>query len=184
VQQPVTERPLRRRKGVAALAAAALALAVLIAGVLVVRQARQAELDGLLAARVTGLLEGAGPAEHHEHGHEFGHEPGRVVCAVDPFGVEPAGAATVAEVEWVYAHHMCAITGPGAGWAMSVRASGPIAVQLSVPPVVRVPRPGAGYPERVRELIPVRYHEQALGEFGDEGAIEEARRRFERESGR
>ncbi|MFI7439297.1 hypothetical protein [Nonomuraea indica] len=156
--------------------------ALLVAG----HQARQQELEGRLAVLVTGLLEGATADEHRRHGHDFGHDRGQgavhgageVVCAVDPFGVEPAGAATVAEVEWVYAHHMCAITGPGAGWARSVRASGPIAVRLGDPPVVRVPEPGTGYPERVRRLVPERHHAAAFGGFGDDDAIEAARRRF------
>lgn len=126
----------------------------------------------------------ARPGAGREVAHGAGHEVGEVVCAVDPFGVEPAGAGTVAEVEWVYAHHMCAITGPGAGWAMSVRASGPIAVRLGGRPVVRVPEPGAGYPERVRRLIPERHHDAAFGEFGDEDAIEAARRRFDVATGR
>jgi hypothetical protein len=162
--------------------------ALIVAG----HQARRHELEGRLAVLVTGLLEGATADEHRGHGHDFGHdrprgagyEVGRVVCAVDPFGVEPAGAATVADVEWVYAHHMCAITGPGTGWARSVRASGPIAVRLGDPPVVRVPEPGAGYPERVRRLIPERHHAAAFGGFGDEDAIETARRRFAVATGR
>jgi hypothetical protein len=42
-----------------------------------------------------------------------------------------------------------------------------------------VPEPGAGYPDRVRNLIPERYHVQAFQEeFEDDAAIEAARQRF------
>ncbi|MCA2183767.1 hypothetical protein [Nonomuraea cavernae] len=173
-------RPAPRRTRT--VVAAAVALAVLAGAALVVHlhlSGRQ-ELRARLTDRVTALLERASPAEHHEHGHEFGPDAGRVVCAVDVFGTDPADAGTVAEVTWVYAHHMCAITGPGAGWSVSVRASGPIAVRLGTPDRVRVPQSGAGYPERVRELIPERYHDEAFGGFGDEDAIEAARERFVR----
>ncbi len=142
------------------------------------QQGLPAELREPLAARVTAILEQSSPAEHHEHGHTFGEDAGRVVCAVDPFGVEPADAATVAEVDWVYARHLCAITGAGEDWAMSVRVSGPLAVRLGEQAEIRVPEPGIGYPERVRQAIPERYHEEAFGEFADDEAIDAARARF------
>ena len=83
----------------------------------------------------------------------------------------------MAQVKWVYARHMCAITGAGNRVGrLGTRASGPIAVRLGDAPLVRVPTPGAGYPERVRQVIPERYHEEAFGEFADEDAIEAARR--------
>ncbi|MDR8408425.1 hypothetical protein MTP10_06715 [Nonomuraea sp. 3-1Str] len=175
---------LSRRKGVVAAIAAALLLLAGVAVVLGVQQADRHDLERRLAARVTALLEQATPAEHHEHGHDFGENAGRVVCAVEPFGFDPPAARTVAEVRWVYARHMCAITGAGTNWAMSVRASGPIAVRLGDAPWVRVPEPGPGYPDRVREIIPERWHEEAFEEFADEGVIDAARDRFERETAR
>ncbi|MEV4108635.1 hypothetical protein [Nonomuraea sp. NPDC049695] len=128
-----------------------------------------------LAAQVTLVLEQSSLGEHHAHGHDF---DSRVVCAVETFGTEPADATSVVEVKWVYARHMCAVTDAGTDWATSVRASGPIAVRIGIPPVVRVPEPGMGYPDRVRRLIPARYQEQAFAEFDDEDAINAARQRF------
>lgn len=133
------------------------------------------QLNEELAAQVTLILEQASPGEHHSHGHSF---DAGVVCAVEPFGTEPSNAASLVEVRWVYARHMCAITGQSRDWASSVRASGPIAVKIDIPPQVRVPEAGAGYPERVRRLIPERYHEQAFAEFSDDAAIDAARERF------
>ncbi|MCF6471061.1 hypothetical protein FAF44_22055 [Nonomuraea sp. MG754425] len=147
-----------------------------LAGVtfLVARQP-SSTLDDELAAQVTLILEQASPGEHHAHGHSF---DSRVVCAVEPFGTEPPDATSLVEVRWVYARHMCAITGESPDWAASVRASGPIAVKIDIPPEVRVPKSGAGYPDRVRQLIPERYHQLAFEEFSDDAAIEAAQQRF------
>ncbi|WP_433435684.1 hypothetical protein [Nonomuraea sp. CA-141351] len=128
-----------------------------------------------LAAQVTLALEQSSLDEHHAHGHDF---DSRVVCAVETFGTDPPNATSVVEVKWVYARHMCAVTGAGTDWATSVRASGPIAVRIGIPPVVQVPEPGMGYPDRVRRLIPARYQDEAFAEFDDEDAIDAARQRF------
>lgn len=165
---------IKTRRG---LVAASVTLAGLtLAGVMffVARQP-SAQLNEELAAQVTLILEQASPGEHHAHGHSF---DSRVVCAVEPFGTEPPDATSLVEVRWVYARHMCAITGESPDWASSVRASGPIAVKISIPPEVRVPKDGLGYPDRVRQLIPKRYHELAFEEFSDDSAIEAARERF------
>jgi hypothetical protein len=165
---------IKTRRG---LIAAIVTLAgVVLAGVtfFVARQP-SSTLNDELAAQVTLILEQASPGEHHAHGHSF--ESG-VVCAVEPFGTEPPNATSLVEVRWVYARHMCAITGDSPDWAASVRASGPIAVKIDIPPEVRVPKAGAGYPDRVRQLIPERYHTLAFEEFSDDAAIEAARERF------
>ncbi|WP_188189296.1 hypothetical protein [Nonomuraea sp. SYSU D8015] len=166
---------IRTRRG---LVAAIVTLASLTLAGVMFFAARQPsdQLKEELAAQVTKILEESSPDEHHAHGHGF---ESRVVCAVEPFGTEPADATSLVEVTWVYARHLCAITGDSTEWAESVRASGPIAVKISIPPQVRVPEPGAGYPDRVRNLIPARYHEQAFQEeFDDEAAIDAARQRF------
>jgi hypothetical protein len=166
---------IRTRRG---LIAAIVTLASLTLAGVMFFAARQpsSQLQEELAAQVTKILEESSPDEHHAHGHNF---ESRVVCAVEPFGTEPADAKSLVEVTWVYARHMCAITGESPEWASSVRAAGPIAVKISIPPQIRVPEPGAGYPDRVRNLIPERYHVQAFQEeFEDDAAIEAARQRF------
>ncbi|MGN9843063.1 hypothetical protein ACTMTI_33560 [Nonomuraea sp. H19] len=166
---------IRTRRG---LVAAIVTLASLTLAGVMFFAARQpsAQLHAELAAEVTRILEQSSPEEHQHHGHGF---KSRVVCAVEPFGTAPADASSLVEVQWVYARHMCAVTGESSEWSVSVRASGPLAVRLGViPPQVKVPEPGTGYPERVRQLIPARYHEQAFAEFEDDAAIEAARERF------
>jgi hypothetical protein len=166
---------IRTRRGQIA-AGTTLAGLTLAGVVLFAAHQESAQLNAELAAQVTLILERSSPAEHHDHGHEF---ESRVVCAVEPFGMDPPDASSLGEVEWVYARHMRAITGESRDWAMSVRASGPIAVRVGVvPPTVKVPESGSGYPERVRELIPKRYHDEAFAEFSDDTAIDAARQRF------
>ncbi|MGW0802271.1 hypothetical protein [Nonomuraea sp. NPDC002799] len=165
---------IRTRRGL--VAAIVTSASLTLAGVMffVARQP-SSQLNQELAAQVTLILEQASPDEHHAHGHSF---DSRVVCAVEPFGTEPADATSLVQVRWVYARHMCAITGQSSDWAASVRASGPIAVKIDIPPQIRVPTPGAGFPDRVRQLIPARYHAQAFADFESDDAIEAARERF------
>lgn len=166
---------IRTRRGQIAAGVSLAGLA--LAGVtLFAAHQESAQLNQELAAQVTLILERSSPAEHEGHGHTF---ESRVVCAVEPFGTDPPDASSLVEVHRVYARHLCAITGESRDWAMSVRASGPIAVRLDVvPPVVEVPETGPGYPDRVRRLIPARYHDEAFAEFSDEAAIDAARERF------
>lgn len=173
-------KPPARRRGFMAVAAVVVAG---IAGTSLLAVLRQADLPQdlhqELAARVTVLLEQASPEEHHDHGHHFEEDAGQVICAVEPFGVAPEGAQDVTQVEWVYARHMCAITGPGTDWKTSVRVAGPLAVRFGHHAEVRVPPPGPGYPERVRELFPERLHDEAFAELDDGPALDTARERFE-----
>ncbi|MBO3748850.1 hypothetical protein J5X84_22455 [Streptosporangiaceae bacterium NEAU-GS5] len=132
-----------------------------------------------LAVKVRTILERASPTEHHQHGHNFGDKPYPVVCAVEPFGIDPPEATTIKQVHWVYAQYMCAVDDFGGPWNASVRASGPLAVELTVPPDVVVPKSGPGYQDHIRQIIPARYHQLALGFFTDPSVIDEARKRFE-----
>jgi hypothetical protein len=140
-------------------------------------QAAQRGLRAQIGARVATILEGSSTVEHHDHGHNF-REQGKVVCAVDPFGYEPAEATSVTEVKTVYAHHLCAISGTSGAWNTSVRAAGPIVAQLSDPPSVRTVESGAGFDQRVRQMIPARYRAEAFGLFSDDAALADARQRL------
>jgi hypothetical protein len=137
-----------------------------------------AGLTDQLGRRVAAILESSSPAEHPDHGLALG-VGGRLVCAVEPFGYEPADATFVDEVRFVYAQHLCAVAEPGRAWEAAVKVSGPLAVELTDPPSVHVPQPGAGYEDRVRALFPEAYHAAALRDFGDPAALAELRRRYE-----
>lgn len=137
-----------------------------------------AALRAEVATRLTKALEGATAGEHHTHGHQVG-AGGTVVCAVDPFGVDPPSATTIDQVGIVYALHLCAVAEPGRDWDFSVRYSGPLTASLGDPPVVSVVQPGEGFQERVHTVIPQRYWTRATGPFLDKAALSDLRRRFE-----
>jgi hypothetical protein len=137
-----------------------------------------AELRAQLTARVIAALESASPAEHHDHGHDITAED-RVACVAEVYGTDPPDAATVAQARTVYAQYFCAAGPPGTRFELSAFSSGPCAVRLSNPPVVVIPRSGMGYPERVRELVPDRYEEQALKGFQDPSVPDALRPKFE-----
>jgi hypothetical protein len=155
-------------------------IAVLVVAVLRFVGGSPAELPaGLrteLATRITTLLEHSSVADKLVH--DGMSTNGTVVCAVDPFGVDPRGAGTVGRVRTVYALHLCVLAVPGASWDYSTKASGPIAVGLAGPAQVRVADPGRGYPDRVRALIPSQYQKRAFGVFTDRQALVLLRQRF------
>jgi len=152
-------------------------------------------LPDQLAARVVEVLEqpvgGAGaepPTEPVGQGHPLADDgPGQLVCTARTFGFDPPDAATAEQVRVVYAHHMCAAVEPGLSWPGAIRAAGPVAVNLADPPTVLRPeqalpgRPDATHTDRVRALIPARYHDLALAPAGlaDPAVADELRRRFE-----
>jgi len=152
-------------------------LAVGVAGPL--RTPSEEDLLAVLGQRIAATLEQASPAEHHDHGHDI--TPGdRVLCTAEAFGHEPANARRVEEVRWAYAYYLCSAAPPGTPWDVSARISGPVAVQLSEPPVVRIAQSGAGYPERVKALIPARYQARVNG-FADSSIPGRLRQRYETE---
>jgi hypothetical protein len=130
-----------------------------------------------VAARLVAALESGTPAEQHNHGHQVA-TGGKVVCAVDAIGVDPAGATDLGQVTTVYALHLCAVAEPGRDWDLSIRYSGPLAATLGDRPVISVVQAGEGYPQRVQAMIPERYRDRATGPFTDERALAELRRRF------
>jgi hypothetical protein len=81
---------------------------------------------------------------------------------------------------------MCAMRGDGYTWPQSIRGAGPIAVELTDPVTIRTPEmiPASAemnYADRIRELIPERYHDQALASqsFVDPDVADRLRAEFE-----
>ncbi|MDI1462371.1 hypothetical protein QEZ54_15480 [Catellatospora sp. KI3] len=141
---------------------------------------RPVDLDAALAARVTQVLELSTPAEHHDHGHEVKADD-RVICTAETMGYEPVDARTVAEVRRVYAYYLCAAGSPGQPWDFASRISGPVAVDLTEPPVVRIAQAGQGYPDRVRALLPDRYEARAFNGFVNHDLPKRVLERYEDE---
>lgn len=179
---------VRRRRGrLRWLAVALVAVVVAVVAVAVARVGtdRADPLQDQLAARVVDALENATVDEHAAHGHSF-DEGATIACAAEAFGFEPPEAETVDQVRTVYAHHMCAMRGDGYTWPQSIRGAGPIAVELTDPVTIRTPEmiPASAemnYADRIRELIPERYHDQALASqsFVDPDVADRLREEFE-----
>ncbi len=137
--------------------------------------------DGLrrdLAAQVESILENSSVIAHvgmADHDHSGQTE---VMCAVDPFGIDPATASGEGQVRWVYAQHLCVIAPPGTPWDYAPKSAGPVAVSLTNPPDVRLPQPSRDYRTQVREMIPARYLPQAFGYFAHPDLIAALRKRF------
>ncbi|NUT37124.1 MAG: hypothetical protein HOV79_29045 [Hamadaea sp.] len=157
----------------------ALAIGALVATAVAAPLAKeQDDLLTALSARVVAVLEQSSPAQHHDHGHEVA-EGDKVMCAAEAFGTEPPTARRVAEVQVVYATYFCASAKPGTPWDFASRISGPVAVTLANPPVVRTAQAGLGYRDGVKALIPARHHEQAFAGFADHTVPLQVRRRYE-----
>jgi hypothetical protein len=135
-------------------------------------------LEAAAAERAARALEQVSPAEHHDHGHEVGDDD-RIFCGVAVFGVEPASATVIEDVETVYGYYFCAVGRRGLPYLQSSRADGPIVVRLTDPPVVQVVPPGADYQERVRALMPDEYEELCFSGLPDQSVAEEVKRRYE-----
>jgi hypothetical protein len=134
-------------------------------------------LRGQLTAEVVPVLENAAQLQHLGHD-EDSAGPRRIMCTVDPFGVDPPGTTALAQVQWVYALHLCVIGEPGLPWDYATKSAGPVAVGLGSPPRVRLPEAQVDYRTQVRQMIPARYQSQAFGTFGHPQLVAALRQRY------
>jgi hypothetical protein len=179
-----TDAPAPGRRRLVVVAAAAAAVALLVGLYLYVNRpagdpARPLSLPARLAQDLAAQLEKSTPAEHLSHGHELGSEPGRLLCTVELYGVDPATATTVDQVRMAYGYHLCALGSRDFDWESAPKLVGPIVVDYaSRPPSVRVVESGEGYPERIRQLIPERFQRQAVHGFTDGQTVADLRTRY------
>jgi hypothetical protein len=172
---------------------AVILLTVAATAVLLVRSAGSGaggptDLTGTLERRLQVILEEADPAAHQGHGDHVHQGAGEapVVCGVRVYGFEPTTATGVEQVERVYGYHLCGIAEAKRPWDWAVKLVGPVIVELSAtPPTIVVAESTAEYTftERVRQLFPERYQEEALREALGTEAITELRRRYETAAG-
>jgi hypothetical protein len=133
-----------------------------------------------LAAEVQSILENSTTIAHvgmadHDHSQAG---PVRVMCAVDPFGVDPATATDAGQVRRVYAQHLCAIGAPGTPWEWATKSAGPVVVSLGPPPTVAIPQPRQDYRTQVQQMIPAQYLTRAFGTFAHPDLVARLRQRF------
>ncbi|MEV4754975.1 hypothetical protein AB0J86_07665 [Micromonospora sp. NPDC049559] len=147
---------------------------------------RPEDLRGQLTTRLVALLEQLPPDQHQGHGHHAGASPGpapTVVCGVRVFGFEPADATTVSAVDTVYAFHFCGVAEQGTPWDWAVKLVGPVVVGLTTnPPSVQVAQATetVSFRDRVQQLFPERYREDAVNESLGEEGMRDLRRRYEK----
>lgn len=175
--------PPRRWRRWAAVGLVAVTVGAALVVVRVLTAPEQLSLTEQLAAEVVSALEDASPDEHADHGHDFGADYG-VLCTAEVFGFDPPSATSAAEVDTVYALHMCAVVIPGLGWPQAVRAFGPLAVELTDPAEVILPQQldlgeDAVQADRVRALFPEEHHDVALEPRMDPALVEGLRDRLE-----
>jgi hypothetical protein len=170
---PIADRQRRRvMRWAAAAATTVVATGVVIGGVLL---ATDPSLEEQLARRTIAALQRADPTVA-THGHNQPANPNRrtdidgheLVCVAKVFGHDPTNATTVDDVRVIYAHRTCAAIGPGLAWPASIRETGPVAIRLGIPDALVLPEKAlpeqtdASYADRIRAVIPTRYHDQAL----------------------
>src|SRR5436190_162853 len=106
--------------------------------------------------------------------------PNRVMCAVDPFGTDPANATEASQVHVVYAQHLCAIAPAGTPWDYAPKSAGPVVVNLQ-DGTVWVAQPNQDYRTQVKAKIPAQYQEQAFGTFKHPEVVASLRDRYTKE---
>lgn len=146
------------------------------------------DLNGQLGRRLVVTLEQLEPEQHQGHGeHAQGMaEETKIVCGVRVFGFEPAEATAVSEVRTAYGFHLCGVAEPNRPWDWAVKLVGPIVVAMDTePPTVQVAEATNEVPfnERVRQLFPERYQEQARKESLGEQPMRELRERYDQAAG-
>ncbi|MEE6262989.1 hypothetical protein [Plantactinospora sonchi] len=155
-------------------------------------EARPADLKAQLTSRIRGVLEQADASAHQHQGHHAANNQqaagGKVpvVCGVNVYGFEPPTAAALTEVKTVYAFHLCGVAEQNRPWDWAVKLAGPVIMDMSTdPPGIQVVEATAEvrFVDRLREMFPEKYEEQALKEALPESEMADLRRRYDSAAG-
>ncbi|MEU6073855.1 hypothetical protein [Micromonospora sp. NPDC047074] len=137
-------------------------------------------------------LEQVAPEQHHHAGDHAQHattEGGTrpaVVCGVRVYGHEPAEATTLAGVRTVYGFHLCGIAEQKRPWDWAVKLVGPVIMDMTTEPAgIRVVEGTAdvAFVDRLREMFPQEYVEQAREESLAGPEMADLRRRYDAAAG-
>lgn len=173
-----------RYLGAAAILLAASAGAVVLHGTAGPR-AEPADLRGQIEARMRSTLERSNPEQHQHAGHSA-QPVAAVICGVRAYGHEPAGATTLAEVRRVYGFHLCGVAEAKRPWDVAVKLAGPVILDMSTEPVgIQVVEATADvrFVDRLREMFPAGYAEQAQKEALTGPEMAGLRRRYDAAAG-
>lgn len=146
------------------------------------------DLNAQLGRGLVATLEQLEPEQHQGHGEHAKDVAAetKVVCGVRVFGFEPAEATTVSEVRTAYGFHLCGVAEPNRPWDWAVKLVGPIVVSMATqPPTVQVAEATneVSFTDRVGQLFPEQYQEQARKESLGEERMRELRQRYDQAAG-
>lgn len=174
---------------VAAILVVASTTAVALVSTVGVGPDQASELRGQLTTRMLTILEEVEPEQHHGHGELVNQDTAAeaaVVCGAQVYGFDPADATALPDVQRVYGFHLCGIAEPNRPWDWAVKLVGPVIVEMTTePPTVNVAEATGtiSFQDRVRQMFPPEYHDEALSESLDPEAMRELRRRYDSAAG-
>lgn len=147
-------------------------------------EAKPADLQGQIMARMRTTLEQADPGQHNHAGHtaqQVTTEKPAVICGVRVYGYEPAKVSALADVRTVYGFHLCGVAEQKRPWDVAVKLAGPVIMVMSTePPGIQVVEATADvmFTDRLREMFPEKYAELALKEALTDSEMADQRRRY------
>jgi hypothetical protein len=137
-------------------------------------------------------FEQSDPEQHNHAGDparlaagEKGAEP-TVVCGVRVYGHEPARATALADVRTVYGFHLCGVAERQRPWDVAVKLAGPVILDMSTdPPGIQVVEATADvmFVDRLKQMFPTPYAEQAQKEALADAEMADLRRRYDDAAG-
>ncbi|WP_433353025.1 hypothetical protein ACQPYV_21495 [Micromonospora saelicesensis] len=149
-------------------------------------EAKPADLQSQIIARMRTTLEQADPGQHNHAGHGAQQAASTakpaVICGVRVYGYEPTEATVLADVRTVYGFHLCGVAEQKRPWDVAVKLAGPVIMDMSTePPGIQVVEATAEvmFTDRVRQMLPPKYAELALKEALTESEMADQRRRYD-----
>ncbi|RAO32893.1 hypothetical protein ONO86_05198 [Micromonospora noduli] len=149
-------------------------------------EAKPADLQSQIIARMRTTLEQADPGQHNHTGHGAQQAASTakpaVICGVRVYGYEPTEATALADVRTVYGFHLCGVAEQKRPWDVAVKLAGPVIMDMSTePPGIQVVEATAEvmFTDRVRQMLPPKYAELALKEALTESEMADQRRRYD-----
>ncbi|MET8265668.1 hypothetical protein ABZU92_16945 [Micromonospora arida] len=153
-------------------------------------EAKPADLQSQIIARMRTTLEQADPGQHNHAGHGAQQaattEKPAVICGVRVYGYEPTEATALADVQTVYGFHLCGVAEKQRPWDVAVKLAGPVIMDVSTaPPGIQVVEATAEvmFIDRLRQMFPPKYAEPATREALTESEMADLRRRYDAAAG-
>jgi len=153
-------------------------------------QAKPADLQSQIIARMRTTLEQADPGQHNHAGYAAQQaattEKPAVICGVRVYGYEPTEATALADVQTVYGFHLCGVAEKQRPWDVAVKLAGPVIMDVSTaPPGIQVVEATAEvmFIDRLRQMFPPKYAEPATREALTESEMADLRRRYDAAAG-